>query len=88
MELQSVGVAVHPLAEVLPLIEGAEFDELVASVKANGLRDPIIMFEGAILDGRNRYRACLAAGVEPRTETSAAAIRRCSSPTGICTAGI
>jgi hypothetical protein len=57
----------HQLAEILPLVTGAEFDELVESIKANGLREPIVLYEGSILDGRNRYRACLAAGVEPRT---------------------
>jgi MT-A70 len=55
----------HPLANVFPLIEGAEFDELVADIKANGLNQCIELYEGKILDGRNRYRACLAAGVEP-----------------------
>jgi hypothetical protein len=56
----------HPLAEVLPLLTGREFDDLVEDIGKNGLRDPINLFEGRIIDGRNRERACLKAGVEPR----------------------
>ena len=58
----------HPLSEIFPLIEGKEFDELVADIKLKGLLHPIVLHEGMILEGRNRARACEAAGVEPITK--------------------
>lgn len=53
----------HPAANIFPLMTGTAFDDLVASVKASGLLFPIVELDNAILDGRNRYRACIAAGV-------------------------
>jgi len=55
----------HPLANIFPLIDGTAFDELVGDIREHGLHEPIVVFEDKILDGRNRYRACEAAGLEP-----------------------
>jgi N6-adenosine-specific RNA methylase IME4 len=54
----------HPIANCFPLIDGAEFDELVTDIRNNGVHEPVILHEGMILDGRNRYRASKAAGVD------------------------
>jgi ParB-like chromosome segregation protein Spo0J len=54
----------HPIADIFPLMEGDEFDELVGDIKRRGLKFPIWMFEGMVLDGRNRVRACAKAGYE------------------------
>jgi hypothetical protein len=58
----------HPAAEVFPLLDGADFDALVRDIQANGLRETIVMLDGSVLDGRNRYRACLKAGMQPSFE--------------------
>ncbi len=62
----------HPLANLFPLIEGEEFDALVAGMRADGFRsgEEIILYEGKILDGRNRYRAAVAAGIIEEGDTS------------------
>jgi hypothetical protein len=56
---------IHPLAELFPSLEGDAFDALVADIKANGLHNCITLYDGKVLDGQNRLRACEAAGVEP-----------------------
>ncbi len=67
-EETGTGLKPHPLAELLPLLEGEEFEALVADLKANGLLEPITTYQGLILDGRNRDRACAVAGIKPATQ--------------------
>lgn len=56
----------HPVAEAFPMIQGKEWDEFVADIRAHGQRDPIVLHrDGRIIDGRNRYAACLLIGVRP-----------------------
>ena len=58
----------HPAANLFPLIEGADFDRLAVDISSRGQIEPItLMPDGAILDGRNRWRACEALGKLPIT---------------------
>lgn len=59
----------HPIALRFPAMGAAEFDALVLDIAAHGLREPIVLYRGEILDGRHRYRACLRLGIEPRVVT-------------------
>jgi N6-adenosine-specific RNA methylase IME4 len=56
----------HPLANLFPLMDGAALGELAGDIRSNGQREDIVTLNGMILDGRNRYRACLAAGISPQ----------------------
>lgn len=49
----------HPLANLFPMIEGPERVAFRQSIRDKGLRVKIVMHEGMILDGRNRYRELL-----------------------------
>ena len=55
----------HPLSNLFPLMHGEAFEALKRDISANGLREPITTFEGQVLDGRNRWRACAELGLPP-----------------------
>ena len=58
--------APHPICLLIPSADGDELQDLTDDIRAHGLIDPIVLFEGMILDGRNRATACERAGVAPR----------------------
>lgn len=60
------GYPAHPAAGIFPLVGKADLVALAADIEAHGLRHPITLLDGAILDGRNRALACVSAGVAPR----------------------
>jgi hypothetical protein len=63
--MKSKDLPAHPLANLFPLLTGRDFEALKADIAAHGLREAIWTYQGQILDGRNRYRACREAGIEP-----------------------
>jgi ParB-like chromosome segregation protein Spo0J len=55
---QHQDLVAHPIAEIFPNMDPNGYADLVEDIRANGLHTPITLFEGKILDGRQRYRAC------------------------------
>ena len=47
----------HPFADLFPMLGADDGTELRADIAAHGLRDRVVLYEGQILDGRNRFRA-------------------------------
>jgi site-specific DNA-methyltransferase (adenine-specific) len=47
------------------MMSDEEYRQLVLDIKENGLREAIWVHQGKIIDGRNRYRACIELGIEP-----------------------
>jgi|SRR6516165_7142801 ParB-like chromosome segregation protein Spo0J len=52
----------HPLAATFPMIEGTALEDLKRDIAARGIIEPIRLYQGMILDGRNRYAAAKAVG--------------------------
>lgn len=57
----------HPASEVFPAMTPDRFSELKTDIETHGLLEPITLCDGMILDGRNRYRACIELGIDPST---------------------
>jgi len=59
----------HPAADEFPMMDKERLDELIKDISINGQREPICLYQGKILDGRNRMLACQALGIAPKTRT-------------------
>lgn len=55
----------HWAAMVFPIMDDEALGKLAEDIRENGLREPIVLLDGQVLDGRNRLSACKLAGVEP-----------------------
>jgi hypothetical protein len=59
----------HPLANLFPMMVDADFMSLQDDIAAQGLLEPLWLYEGQTLDGRNRYKACKELGISPQVRT-------------------
>jgi site-specific DNA-methyltransferase (adenine-specific) len=57
----------HPIASIFPPMDWEELEALVADIRERGVLEPITLYEGKILDGRNRAEACRRLGITPPT---------------------
>lgn len=56
----------HDLSGLFGDMPKDDFAKLTDDIKRHGLQHPIVTWQGNVLDGWHRYRACQEAGIEPR----------------------
>jgi N6-adenosine-specific RNA methylase IME4 len=59
----------HPAAKLFPMMKGAELREFERDIAESKLREPIVLFDDMILDGRNRDAVCRKLKIEPKYVT-------------------
>ena len=56
---------IHAAANIFPMMSECEFAHFKQDIKKHGQKEWIALYQGKILDGRNRYKACIELGIEP-----------------------
>lgn len=59
---------IHPFALFMPELSGEDRAAMRDDIRKHGVRNRVILFEGKVLDGRNRYEIATALGKEVPTE--------------------
>lgn len=59
-------ILIHPFCYLLPWMTDEEFKALKEDIKKHGLIEPITLYEGQILDGKCRYKACKELKITPK----------------------
>lgn len=60
---------IHPIAALWPLLGEAELQDMATDIKLHGLQEAVWLYDGEVLDGRNRLVACTMAQVKPTFQT-------------------
>lgn len=58
---------IHEAAKIMPPMSDAEYRALKDDIEANGLKNPVAMLDGELLDGIHRMQACIDLGMTLRT---------------------
>jgi 16S rRNA G966 N2-methylase RsmD len=56
----------HEKTNLVPMAGKDELEAITADIATKGLQNPVVLFEGKVLDGRNRLLACAKRAVQPR----------------------
>jgi ParB-like chromosome segregation protein Spo0J len=56
---------IHEVCEIFPMMPPEQFVGLRADIEEHGQRDPIWVWQGKVIDGRNRLKACEQLGIDP-----------------------
>ena len=61
----NAALPIHALARAFPAQSPDIYEGMKASIDAIGQLQPIAVWQGHVIDGAHRYRACLELGIEP-----------------------
>jgi hypothetical protein len=59
---------IHRFSEFFPPVEEKKLKELAVSIGKYGVENPVVLYQGLILDGRARYQVCKDLGIDPPTK--------------------